>query len=227
MKTVFRSGLALIALLSITATVQAADFETSADPLAAYDWSGSYFGVKFGGAVDGTAAGAIPGSAGEIGLDGILGGTMSGYNFQSGNIVFGIDSDFAFTDIKGSATAGAFTGRVSIDTLSTTRARIGIAHDRFLPYVTGGLALATADFSVDGVGSDNNEWFVGYTLGGGVEWAINDSWAARVEYQYVDPGSEGISIGGNTARASLDDIHIVRAGVSLKTGFIWDALLGQ
>ncbi|MGB7204274.1 MAG: outer membrane beta-barrel protein, partial [Anderseniella sp.] len=94
-------------------------------------------------------------------------------------------------------------------------------------FVTGGLALATADFSVPGTGSDNNEFFVGFAVGGGVEWAINDNWAARVEYQYVDLGSESINIGGVSSQASIDDLHLVRAGLSLKTGFIWDALLGR
>ncbi|MEM7633168.1 MAG: outer membrane protein [Pseudomonadota bacterium] len=202
----------------------AADYGLPADPLGAHDWSGSYFGVKLGGVVDGRTDGGFAGAADAIGLDGVLVGIMSGRNFQFDHIVLGLDSDFSFTDVNGSTTIGGQAGEVSLDTLSTTRGRIGYAYDRFLPYVTGGFATARADFSLDGAGSENDEWFFGYTVGGGVEWAVTDTIAARVEYQFIDFGSESISIGGNRSTASIDDLHVVRAGVSIKTGFIFDAI---
>lgn len=214
---------ALFAVLAST-PLHAADYNLPADSLAAYDWSGPYFGVKFGGAFEGRADGGFPGATDDIGLDGVLGGVMSGRNFQFGHVVLGIDSDFAFTDINGSTTIAGQTGKVSLDTLSTTRGRIGYAYDRFLPYVTGGLATAYADFSLDGAGSDNDEWFFGYVVGAGVEWAVTDAVAARLEYQFIDLGSETINIGGTESSASIDDMHIVRAGVSIKTGFIFDAI---
>lgn len=204
----------------------AADYNLPADSLGAYDWSGPYFGVKFGGAVDGRSDGAFPGGD-ETSLEGILGGAMMGYNFQYGDFVLGMDSDISLTDINGSSDVGAQSGNVSLDTLSTTRGRVGYAYDRFLPYVTGGFATARADFSIDGVGSDNDEWFMGYAVGAGVEWAINDNMAARIEYQYVNLGSEDISIDGTSRSASIEDLHIVRAGVSIKTGFIRDAIMGR
>ena len=202
----------------------AADYDTAADPLGAYDWSGPYFGVKFGGAIEGSADGGFAGATGDVGLDGVVVGIMSGRNFQFDHIVLGFDSDSSLTDISGSTTIGGQTGKVSLDTLSTTRGRIGYAYDRVLPYVTGGLATAQADFSLEGAGSDNDEWFFGYTVGAGVEWAVTDTIAARLEYQFIDLGSESISIGGNRSTASIDDLHVVRAGVSIKTGFIFDAI---
>lgn len=219
----------LAALLGVLVSTPsyAADYNLPADPLGAHDWSGSYFGVKFGGVFEGRSDGGFAGAADDIGVDGVLVGIMSGRNFQFDRIVLGIDSDYSFTDVNGSTTIGGQTGEVSLDTLSTTRGRIGYAYDRFLPYVTGGFATARADFSLDGAGSDNDEWFFGYTVGGGVEWAATDTIAARIEYQFIDFGSESITIGGDRSTASIDDLHVVRAGVSIKTGFIFDAIMGR
>lgn len=190
-----------------------------------YDWSGPYFGVQFGGAVDGDNTLALGPLSTTENLDGILGGVLGGYNFQKGNFVFGLDSDFSFSSIDSSL------GPVSldIDTLSTTRLRVGYAYNRLLPYVTGGLAYGSVDLDsgVLGFGSED-EIHVGWTAGAGIEYAINDRIHARLQYNYVDLGEENFNFGGGVvARAELDNIHLIRAGISIKTGFIFDKIFGR
>src|SRR2546429_650216 len=63
----------------------------------------------------------------------------------------------------------------------------GYAFDRFLPYFTGGAAFGAVKGSVLGFGSFT-ETKVGWTLGGGLEYAFTDNWTAKLEYLYVDLG---------------------------------------
>lgn len=55
---------------------------------------------------------------------------------------------------------------------------------------------------------------VGYTVGGGVEWAVSDKWSAKLEYQYFDfgPAQLNATCGGS---ADVDiDAHTVKIGVN-------------
>ncbi|WP_273787822.1 outer membrane protein [Bartonella grahamii] len=86
-----------------------------------------------------------------------------------------------------------------------TRVRIGFAvADRIMPYVAGGVAyaqmqgtytikateatgnaeIATAKFF------DATKTFVGYTIGGGVDFAMTDNVLLRAEYRYSDYGKK-------------------------------------
>ncbi len=80
------------------------------------------------------------------------------------------------------------------------RGRLGYAADRFMPYVTGGLAVGDIKASLPGFagGSATN---VGWTAGGGIEFAIAGHWTAKAEYLYVDLGhfSCGIACGAHHA----------------------------
>ncbi len=194
-----------------------------------YDWSGSYFGIKGGGAFDGTTVNSAGGlTSGDFAVDGFIIGAMSGYSLQYGNLVFGIDSDISFADIDGTSSAPACitTCTTEIEYLSTTRGRIGYAMDRFLPYATGGLATGLVDGTIAGV-NGKSKFHIGYALGGGVEWAFMEGWFARVEYLFVDLGSKNHSFGGTRVNVDVKEMHVVRAGVSMDTDWIWDSILGR
>ncbi|MDD9334015.1 MAG: hemin-binding protein E, partial [Bartonella sp.] len=79
-----------------------------------------------------------------------------------------------------------------------TQMRIGLASDRIMPYIAGGVAYA----KVQGIFSksikeispentslslfDNAQTMIGYTLGGGFEFAMTDRILLRSEYRYSD-----------------------------------------
>ncbi|WP_019219900.1 outer membrane protein [Bartonella florencae] len=84
-----------------------------------------------------------------------------------------------------------------------TRLRIGFAADRFMPYVAGGIVYAqlrdTVSVSVkreDGSSvfskdiTDETKTMVGYTLGGGIDFAMTDNVILRAEYRYSDFGKK-------------------------------------
>ena len=155
-----------------------------------YNWTGSYVGINGGGAFNTTG--------------GLVGGTL-GYNYQVGQVVYGLEGDMDWSNIRDSGRS------VRNDWLGTVRGRLGYAFDRFMPYVTGGAAFGNIRTSVDALGS-SNETKAGWALGGGIEAAITGPWTAKVEYLHVDLGRGG-SVLGTNARF---DANIVRAGLNYR-----------
>ena len=81
--------------------------------------------------------------------------------------------------------------------IGTFRARAGWAIDRFLPYVTGGLAVGSlhgheGDLLINGAVGDGTKTVTGWTIGGGIEWAFCPNWSLKAEYLHVDFGNHGI-----------------------------------
>lgn len=152
--------------------------------------------------------------SGLFGGSGFTGGLQAGYNWQSGKLVYGGEVDFGSLRLSGSRSGsgllpynvvGVTTLSNSIDTdwLLTARARVGWATANALLYVTGGLAASEVtttlsyldSFSNPGVmNSSRSSVQVGWTVGGGLELALNRNWSLKGEYLYVDLGS--ISTGG-------------------------------
>jgi outer membrane immunogenic protein len=101
-----------------------------------------------------TSPGAIAiAGAQRLNSSGFTGGLTAGYNWQSSNIVFGLESDFSYFGLKGSSsgtgiypccapTGFTVNSSVSTDWLITLRPRLGMASNNWLFYVTGGLAVA-------------------------------------------------------------------------------------
>jgi outer membrane immunogenic protein len=184
---------------------------------AAYNWTGFYVGLNAGwGWGTGSLSGPPP-SGDMDGSGGLFGGTL-GYNWQMNNIVFGIETDIAWSGIEADRGCGAgIRCEISHDWLGTTRGRIGIAMDRFLPYVTGGLAYGDVSASITG-NPGASETQIGWTLGAGVEYAFAHPWTAKLEYLYVDLGD--FACGTRCGTAGPDNVefraHIVRAGLNYR-----------
>ena len=144
---------------------------------------------------------------------GFIGGGQLGYHWQWNKwLVLGIETDFQGTDIEGHDTRFNFVDINGVgngpDTFlfahermqwfGTTRGRIGISPwCRWLFYGTGGVAYGNVDYSAN-TNFDNgitypvkfSETNVGWTAGGGIEYAIGHHWTVRVEYLHYDLGSE-------------------------------------
>ncbi|EJF86592.1 outer membrane protein [Bartonella rattimassiliensis] len=85
-----------------------------------------------------------------------------------------------------------------------TRVKVGFAIERMMPYVSGGIAYTQlqnifttiADSKKSGVidpsdlQHDEKKTMVGYTLGGGVDFAMTDNVIVRAEYRYSDFGKK-------------------------------------
>ncbi|ACS50842.1 hemin binding protein D [Bartonella grahamii as4aup] len=84
-----------------------------------------------------------------------------------------------------------------------TRVKVGFAIERVMPYVSGGIAYTQLQ-NIFGLVADSNnravnfsDWLhdekktmIGYTLGGGVDFAMTDNVIVRAEYRYSDFGKK-------------------------------------
>ena len=153
-------------------------------------WSGFYIGAMGGYAAqdDATINGV------DIGMDGgFVGGTV-GYNWQSGQWVFGIEADGAWADINASETALGVTVTSRINALGTVRGRLGVAFDTVLLYATGGYAWMNNEVDITipvlAVAASDDQWHHGYAVGAGIEWMFAPKWSFKAEYLFRDFGSE-------------------------------------
>jgi outer membrane immunogenic protein len=219
-------GIALFALASSSAF--AADLPARMPAKAPavmqpmYNWSGVYVGINGGygfgrSSWTDVATGASTGNFNVNG--GLIGGTL-GVNWQTNALVFGIETDIDWTNIKGS-TALAGCGAAGCETknsfLGTLRGRVGYAIDRFMPYITGGLAYGDMKIS-DGTGSASTTR-AGWALGGGVEWAVVGPWTAKLEYIYADLGKATCGAPTCNPTDPFDvkfNTSIVRAGLNYR-----------
>jgi outer membrane immunogenic protein len=202
-----------------------------------YNWSGIYIGINGGysfGSTDWSSPTAGVVGTGTFNTNGGLVGGTAGFNFQSGQIVYGIEGDWDWAGIKGTsstatATIGACPGAMpcsfetSSNWLSTVRGRVGYAFDRVLIYATGGGAAGDVKATFTNpntpvTGSTNStEW--GWTAGAGVEAALTENVTVKVEYLFVDLQNGNCSptiCGGGTAVPVSFDASIVRAGLNFK-----------
>jgi outer membrane immunogenic protein len=214
MKRILLASVGLLALG--VASASAADIQRRVAPSApvyvapVYNWTGFYVGINGGGGW-GHSDFSAPFSGSSNTSGGLVGGTF-GYNWQMNQVVFGLETDIDWSNIRGSSACGfGFSCETKNTWLGTFRGRLGYAADRFMPYVTGGLAYGGVKTSVAGFG-DSSTTKAGWTLGGGVEFAVAGPWTAKVEYLYVDLGRTSSVLGSDASFRT----NIVRAGLNYR-----------
>ena len=224
MKRSILAGVAALTAVTMIGSANAADIaRRQAMPVKApayfapYNWTGFYVGINGGGGWGNSDWSAATGSSGRDTSGGLVGGTI-GYNYQVGPAVFGIEGDIDWTNIRGSSSAVPCTTSCETKTswLGTVRGRLGYSFDRFMPYITGGLAVGDIKANAAGF-PGNSETNAGWTLGGGVEASIVGPWTAKVEYLYVDLGDMNCPAGSCVLATNVDArANIVRGGVNYR-----------
>lgn len=185
-----------------------------------YSWTGFYAGINAGYGF-GKSDWSGTGGTGSTSPKGALAGVTLGYNLQTGSWVWGIEGDFDASWVKGSAVGtGLACGGAGCETknpwLATARGRLGYAGwDRWLPYFTGGLAYGQVKMT-PAVGNVENKNRLGYTIGGGLEYALLSNWTVKGEYLYVDLGTSNCSGCGVTGTDVTFKEHLVRAGLNYR-----------
>jgi outer membrane immunogenic protein len=200
----------------------AADMLLKAPPPApVYNWTGFYAGANVGyswGISDpnvnffDASAFIIASSDHSFNIDGVIGGGQAGFNWQTGNWVWGAEADIQGSGQRGTgnfncAAACSVIGPVTetlnqkLDWFGTVRGRLGFTvTPTLLLYGTGGLAYG--EIETDGLISDPasfslNTLKTGWAAGGGIEDRIVGNWTVKLEYLYMDLGD--VSSNGLTA----------------------------
>src|SRR5262245_32287813 len=220
-------------------------------PLLPVEWTGLYFGANAGyGSAKGSSsthfAGDLaggtttPSGAGVTELSGgavfgsskpsgAIAGGQIGFNWQTGRFVFGAEADGQWSGQQADASIVCTpncvgTSTTKIKSLATGRARVGVAFDWLLPYVTAGAALVTAEdkltLTVAGVTGGFPQTLsatsLGWTAGAGVDVALSSTWSARFEYLHIE---------ANGLKTDADIPGILGSGIALGSASYRDDIL--
>ena len=196
-----------------------------------YDWTGFYIGGHVGyGWADKHWTDAFGLNTSHT-SDGFLGGGQAGFNYQINQLVLGIEGDVSWANLKGGSAqtfglAAPITSTFNseVDWTSTLTGRLGVAFDRWLVYGKGGVAWAgdrysTTRFQAPGTIAEITDTRWGWTAGAGVEYAFAPQWSAKLEYNYMDFGSQRYSFAPGTFTDIDQQIHAVKFGINYKFGY--------
>ena len=205
-----------------------------------YNWTGCYIGGHGGGLwvhkdwTDVTLGGNAP-FGGHDGQGWLAGGQI-GCNYQIDRWVFGLQGDYAWTDVKASnvnLVQPLFTDHSQVKSLGSVTGRIGYAWDRLLGYVKGGWAWERDDYFID----NNTAFFAGpifvapgtllfsgsetrggWTVGIGAEYAFDARWSVFVEYNHYDFGTHTVRFTNLTTPGLFIDEDIRERKDTVKVG---------
>lgn len=208
--------LASVALVSVSVAALAADLPSrraapayAPEPvIPAFSWTGGYIGVQVGYEFGrGPHPGSGFGDTGASSRDGVIGGGHIGYLYSTQSLpvfgsafgsifgsggVIGLEGDVDDTSARRSFALGTINNTNREDIQGSVRGRLGVAFNRFLVYGTGGVAFGGIHDSYVGLGGGFDSFShtrVGYTFGGGVEYAVTNNWSVGAEYRYTDFGT--------------------------------------
>jgi outer membrane immunogenic protein len=216
--------LAVVVLLMTTAGLVLAE-ETN--------WTGFYVGANSGYSFGHSDAHytdpSFSGYSIDSNPDGWSVGMQGGANYQLTNgafnhVVLGLEVEFSYVHVYDSIYDHASDAhgrpnnsiRSSSDYAGTLRARLGYAAGRFLPYLTAGGAGADAEVSATDGSLSESDFLLGWTVGGGIEYALNKNWSVKAEYMYVDLGRH-TWFSGKLWESSADlTSNTVRLGVNYR-----------
>jgi outer membrane immunogenic protein len=258
--TMNRLNLAVAVALSTAALSSfavAADIPVKAPPrlVAPFSWTGFYVGAHVGGAwssidtwstdpLSTTFSVNYPFAVQEA--SSWIWGAQAGYNLQFNQVVIGVEGTFSGThlhsntsDIGDINVQRTNVRQSTLKWLSTGTGRLGFAADKWLFYVKGGGAWAERDVTNQTVNNTNGVILIsrvgekvlqGWTAGGGAEWAINDTFSFKLEYDYVKfsntttstvtvsctsaPACANSPVGDINSSGLKGDLHMVVAGIN-------------
>jgi outer membrane immunogenic protein len=247
-KHLFVPAAALAVIMAGPALAADMPLEAAAPFAARFNWTSCYLGGHIGGGfahknitdpvqlVQDSFLG--PGSTDGITTvspapRGVVIGGQIGCDYQfAPSWVVGIEGAASGSTMKGSTIVGLPLGNpdtalveAKTDFLTSVTARVGYAFDNVLLYAKAGGALAGDRYDVSGsfagtpfgfVGLENR---IGWTAGGGVEWAFSQHWSASVEYDYYQFGHRVIAMSDptNVFLGNVDvrqNIQVVKAGLN-------------
>ncbi|KQQ30675.1 porin [Methylobacterium sp. Leaf123] len=170
----------------------------------------------------------------------VVGGAFAGWNGQDGALVYGIEADLAGANLKRGARSDApgfgyeaidppfALIREKTDLFGSARARLGYALGNNLIYATAGLTgangrvLATYPDLAGGptATAARNVSYLGFTLGAGVQFAVDPHLSLGIDYRYSDLGE--------SRRFGLGTLPGLDGGpVTTRTGFVSNQMMAR
>jgi opacity protein-like surface antigen len=208
-----------------------------------WSWTGFYLGGHVGAALNTTDLAdpfGMPLYGDQVRSPGFIAGGQIGYNYQAGPMVFGLEADVSGDVSDGTDTCFAVSGstvssncRVRPDLYAALTGRLGYSFGRTLLYAKGGAAWThgTVDMFINqnpnGVFTSSSSFTAaGWTIGGGLEYALSHAWSAKLEYDYLDFGSQNVAtpygagnpFGAAPVTSIAEHVHQAEVGLNYRFG---------
>ena len=196
-----------------------------------FSWTGFYFGGTAGGAFAASrpqtlvsfsptgyfALSSTPAidsnSTGNISTSRLTGSVEAGFNYQVGNVVYGLEADYQYLHLNGSKTgsslypccaptAFAITSSVNTSGIFTVRARYGFAYSSILAYLTGGLAVTNLNanflfadnFATAAESGSVSATKLGWVVGAGIEKQFESAPGLSFKSELLYVAFPGVSV---------------------------------
>lgn len=158
---------------------------------SAQDWTGFYAGGAL--SYDSFNVNDLSYGSGPVDVNGVGFGIFGGYNFQSGNLVFG--AELLATKHSGDGDDGEYLRPASALHSIGLRGRLGFATGNALPYLAIGAVRTKWEADHEGSGIAGDIWSdtaTGTSIALGVDWALTDTSFLRVEVERTRYGQDAI-----------------------------------
>ena len=140
-------------------------------------------------------------------------GIVGGYNWMfSERFLIGLEGDVGFAGgdtTKSDPTLGSVTTAGNF--IGSIRGRAGVAWESALFYGTAGLAFSDISTRPTSA-SKKNEFRAGVVFGGGIEYALNEDWTARLEGLVYSFGDDETKYTGSARKADMG-VATIRLGI--------------
>ncbi|PTE07686.1 outer membrane protein [Mesorhizobium helmanticense] len=211
--------LACVFGLALCAPAVAADM-TAPVETPEWTWQGPYAGVFGAGTLEHykihepNIGDSVTHNVGSAAVGG-----FAGYNFQSGNVVYGVEGELGyrfkkstFDDIPGPGTLDVSTGL-----FGSLKGRVGMDMGRYLPFVTAGVTAAKLKTFYPGGPAERDATVVGGIVGAGVDVALTHNVFLRGEYDFSFFGKKSLEYcGGGCVLEHTLQTHDFRVGIAMK-----------
>ena len=233
----------LLAATAISGAAMAADIVTPAPSAPSFvgggqasvmDWGGFHIGLQGGYAhsrqgdglwINNRYSAFNAGFPRSLDVGGMTGGLRAGYDVQFGNgLVLGAMLEGNLADME-KGYSSSFFGfpygvKTRISNFGIASLRFGYAWNQVLFYGTAGGGLASAEVraydSLFGTNLKSSSSLSGYSLGGGIDYAINPNLVVGVGYRYLDLDNKTVFRGTTADTRIGGQVQTVQGSISFK-----------
>jgi high affinity Mn2+ porin len=194
---------------------------------------GGHAGYIFGSGTATLADPAGPGSqsaGGSSPFGNFIGGVQGGYEYLfPSRVMLGLEADFSFANYSDLASTLSYRATANnsaneqLEYLASLRGRAGYAFGALTPFVSGGIAWASTRYSRTDLNTGNEDASpsnirLGWVLGAGIDYRLDQRWSARAEYLYTSLGLTGLPFASGGRYDSSYDLNRVRIGLNYRFG---------
>lgn len=173
MKILFYSGVAFSSIFALSVPAHSQDAGAVVDSARFY--AGGHIGGIWGEGKLNTLALPLDSDASAIG------GVLGGVEFSNGSFVAGVEADYGWGSREIKDSSGSCFGTMCGSNWNAhVRGRIGVEFDKLTLFVAGGWVFS--EFEFQNFTGRVNKSATGTSLGGGIQYKIDDQWEVRLEF---------------------------------------------